>query len=107
MESQRVEKCQIAPPKKTNIPHRKHTAILGTLAALQCEHDDDKKENTDAHDQSCRVQWRDQELTSKSSVLLDIIISYDLEEIRESKREVGEKIETKDRDGFLVSIDDS
>jgi len=56
----------------TNIPHRKHTAVLGTLKAFQQDRDEDKKEEIEDHDQSCRVQWRHNEQTDKSSVLSDM-----------------------------------
>jgi len=58
------------PP--TNIPYQEHTVTLGTLTAFPCDRHDDEKDEIEEHDRSYRVQWRDQELTGKNSMLLDM-----------------------------------
>ena len=82
-------KVTVRPP--TNIPHRKHTAVLGSLTTFQQDCDEDKKEEIEDHDQSCKVQWRDNDQTGKSSVLSDM--QHWGRKIKLDKCFVGKRIE--------------
>jgi len=89
MEITMGRKVTVRPP--TNIPHRKHTAVLGSLTTFQQDCDEDKKEEIEDHDQSCKVQWRDNDQTGKGSVLSDM--QHWGRKIKLDKCFVGKRIE--------------